>query len=484
MTTRHEAAIGQPDVVTSASGRQLEVRPGLRSHRWGGGGPKVTQVHAAKPQQPAKIGHSRLRCSAQLGLLGKANLPPERRQHTGLSRRVRGSRAPFRQLAEGTVRQLAAVEPGNSPLAGLTLNSQLDHQGLRGLNMGGTDRPGAARNTSETAEQKHAPGIFVGRLEQHPTAGHGPTLAPAAARVEVPFVARREAEQHDQRRIGRPIGRSSERRAGQHDLTDPAIAEQRTEFHPWKHRQGFGFCRPAPKLRADLQDRSVMSPQPAWIAPSILAADFARLGAECEAVLEAGADAIHFDVMDNHYVPNLSIGPLVLQSLRKAGIDAFMDVHLMVKPVDRLIGDFLTAGADLISVHPESTEHLHRTLASIRDGGAQAGLVLNPGTPLEPLVEVLDLVDLVLVMSVNPGFGGQSFIPQSIAKLQRVRGLLDEHAADRTVRLEIDGGIKVDNIAATAAAGADTFVAGSAIFGSTDYNATIAAMRAALAGAS
>ncbi len=216
----------------------------------------------------------------------------------------------------------------------------------------------------------------------------------------------------------------------------------------------------------------------AWIAPSILSADFSRLGEEIEAVLAAGADIIHFDVMDNHYVPNLTIGPLVLESLRKAGIDCFMDVHLMVKPVDRLIGDFIDAGANLISVHPESTEHLHRTLSLIRDGGAQPGVVFNPATPLHALDEAIGLVDLVLVMSVNPGFGGQGFIPESLDKLRRVRRRIDE--SGRKIRLEVDGGIKVGNIADTARAGADTFVAGSAIFGADDYAATIAAMRAAL----
>jgi len=216
-----------------------------------------------------------------------------------------------------------------------------------------------------------------------------------------------------------------------------------------------------------------------WIAPSILSADFARLGAEIDAVLAAGADIIHFDVMDNHYVPNLTIGPLVLASLRKAGISATMDVHLMVKPVDRLIGDFLEAGADIISVHPESTEHLHRTLSLIREGGAKPGIVFNPATPLTVLDEVLELVDLVLIMSVNPGFGGQAFIPSSLDKLRAARARIT--ASGHSVRLEIDGGIKADNIALAGAAGADTFVAGSAIFGSSDYPATIAAMRAALA---
>jgi ribulose-phosphate 3-epimerase len=218
---------------------------------------------------------------------------------------------------------------------------------------------------------------------------------------------------------------------------------------------------------------------PAWIAPSILSADFARLGDEVSAVLAAGADLIHFDVMDNHYVPNLTIGPLVLQSLRRHGIDAKMDVHLMVKPVDRLIGDFLEAGADYISIHPESTEHLHRSLGLIREGGARAGVVFNPATPLDHLDHVLDLVDLVLIMSVNPGFGGQAFIPSSLEKVAAVRRRID--AAGRSIRLEIDGGIKAANIGAAAAAGADTFVAGSAIFGSRDYAATIADMRQALA---
>ncbi|MGD8830877.1 MAG: ribulose-phosphate 3-epimerase [Pseudomonadales bacterium] len=217
-----------------------------------------------------------------------------------------------------------------------------------------------------------------------------------------------------------------------------------------------------------------------WIAPSILSADFSRLGEEIRDVLAAGADIIHFDVMDNHYVPNLTIGPLVLTSLRKAGIDAIMDVHLMVKPVDRLIGDFLDAGADMISVHPESTEHLHRTLSIIREGGARAGLVFNPATPLDQLTEVIDLVDLVLIMSVNPGFGGQSFISSSLNKATNARELID--ASGREIRLEIDGGIKADNIAAAARAGVDTFVAGSAIFSAgKPYAEVITAMRRELA---
>jgi ribulose-phosphate 3-epimerase len=221
------------------------------------------------------------------------------------------------------------------------------------------------------------------------------------------------------------------------------------------------------------------SPNDYWIAPSILAADFARLGDEVTHVLDAGADIIHFDVMDNHYVPNLSIGPLVLESLRGHGVKAPVDVHLMVKPVDRLIGDFLTAGADYISIHPEATDHPHRSLGLIREGGAKAGLVFNPGTPLSHLDHVLDLVDLVLIMSVNPGFGGQAFIASSLDKVRAVRRLIDQ--SGRNIRLEIDGGIKSDNIAAAARAGADTFVAGSAIFGTADYAATIATMRGALA---
>ena len=216
-----------------------------------------------------------------------------------------------------------------------------------------------------------------------------------------------------------------------------------------------------------------------WIAPSILAADFARLGEEVDAVVAAGADLIHFDVMDNHYVPNLSIGPLVLTSLRKHGVRAPIDVHLMVKPVDRLIGDFLDAGANYISIHPEATEHAHRSLGLIREGGAKAGLVFNPATPLDHLAHVLDLVDLVLIMSVNPGFGGQKFIASSLPKLTGAREIID--SSRREIRLEIDGGIKPDNIAAAARAGADTFVAGSAIFATSDYAATIAAMRRALA---
>jgi ribulose-phosphate 3-epimerase len=218
-----------------------------------------------------------------------------------------------------------------------------------------------------------------------------------------------------------------------------------------------------------------------WIAPSILAADFARLGEEVDAVLAAGADLIHFDVMDNHYVPNLTIGPLVCEALRKHGVKAPIDVHLMVKPVDRIIPDFAAAGATYISIHPEATEHVDRSLQLIREHGCKAGLVFNPATPLDWLDHVLDRLDLVLVMSVNPGFGGQQFIDQALAKVATVRGVLDR--AGRPIRLEVDGGVKVGNIARIAAAGADTFVAGSAIFGAKDYPATIAAMRRELAAA-
>src|SRR5579863_4597988 len=210
---------------------------------------------------------------------------------------------------------------------------------------------------------------------------------------------------------------------------------------------------------------------PAWIAPSILSADFARLGAEVEAVLEAGADLIHFDVMDNHYVPNLTIGPLVCKSLRNAGIMAPIDVHLMVMPVDRLVPDFAEAGATYISFHPEATQHIDRTIQLIRDSGCKPGLVFNPATPLNWLDYVIEKLDLILVMSVNPGFGGQKFIPQALPKLAEARARIE--AAKRDIRLEIDGGVKVENAAEIARAGADTFVSGSAIFGSADYAGTI-----------
>ncbi|MBN8924365.1 MAG: ribulose-phosphate 3-epimerase [Rhodanobacter sp. 68-29] len=221
-----------------------------------------------------------------------------------------------------------------------------------------------------------------------------------------------------------------------------------------------------------------MSKQSAVIAPSILAADFARLGEDTSAALAAGADWVHFDVMDNHYVPNLTMGPMVLSALRKYGIAAPIDVHLMVKPVDRIVPDFAKAGATLISFHPEASEHVDRTIGLIRDSGCQAGLVFNPATSLDCLDYVLDKLDLVLIMSVNPGFGGQKFIPMALEKLRRVRRMIDERGLP--VRLEVDGGVTAENIAAIAAAGADTFVAGSAIFHAKDYRAEIAAMRAAI----
>jgi len=219
-----------------------------------------------------------------------------------------------------------------------------------------------------------------------------------------------------------------------------------------------------------------------WIAPSVLSADFARLGEEVEAVAAAGADLVHFDVMDNHYVPNLTIGPLVCgalsRHLRKLGIDIPLDVHLMVKPVDRLIPEFAAAGARFISIHPEATEHLDRSLQLIRDSGCAAGLAFNPATQLGWLDHVIDKIDLILLMSVNPGFGGQSFIESTLEKIAAARRRVA--ASGRSVRIEVDGGVKVDNSARIARAGADTLVAGSAIFGSPDYRATIAAMRRAI----
>lgn len=213
-----------------------------------------------------------------------------------------------------------------------------------------------------------------------------------------------------------------------------------------------------------------------WIAPSILSADFARLGEEVENVLKAGADIVHFDVMDNHFVPNLTIGPLVCEALRKYGITAPIDVHLMIDPVDRIIPDFAKAGASYITFHPEASVHIDRTLQLIHDNGCKAGLVFNPATPLHYLDYVMDKIDMILLMSVNPGFGGQSFIPSALDKLRIVRKKIDDSGLN--IRLEVDGGVKVDNIREIKAAGADTFVAGSAIFGKSDYKAVIDEMRA------
>lgn len=222
-------------------------------------------------------------------------------------------------------------------------------------------------------------------------------------------------------------------------------------------------------------DYLMMTMSPFVIAPSILSADFARLGDDCQAVLDAGANWLHFDVMDNHYVPNLTVGPLVLQALRKFGIKAPIDVHLMVKPVDRIIGDFAKAGADIITFHPEASEHVDRSLALIKDAGCQAGLVLNPATPVHVLDHVMDKLDVILLMSVNPGFGGQQFIPETLNKVKTVRQKIE--ASGKDIRLEIDGGVKINNIKEIAAAGVDTFVAGSAIFNTENYQDTIAKMR-------
>jgi ribulose-phosphate 3-epimerase len=260
-------------------------------------------------------------------------------------------------------------------------------------------------------------------------------------------------------------------------MTWPAVAPAMffaPSTQPWLKRNRFSA-----KVRPNVHHLGMCVMSDYWIAPSILSADFARLGEEVEAVLKAGADIVHFDVMDNHYVPNLTIGPLICQALRKHGVKAPIDVHLMVKPVDRIVPDFAEAGASYITFHPEASEHVDRTLQLIRDCGCKAGLVFNPATPLSYLDYVMDKIDMILLMSVNPGFGGQKFIPATLDKLRQVRKLID--ASGRDIRLEVDGGVKTDNIREIAAAGADTFVAGSAIFGAGDYRAVLTKMRAELA---